>query len=131
MKEVKLGFDRTNYTFDNLLCGSRYDFSITACNTVGCSEKSQISVKTSGNSPTPPDKESLLASINSTFLIINLSTFKDNGCPLHHFDLKYKRKHEKLWTPISNFIDGSQKTILIDGLMDYCHYILGITVSSY
>jgi len=130
MKEIKYGADRTNWTFDNLICGTGYDFSIVACNTVGCSQKSHISVRTLGNSPTPPDKESLLATINSTFVMINLSAFRDNGCALQHFDLKYRRKHENIWTPISNFVQSSQKTFLIDGLHSHSWYYIQITAYS-
>lgn len=129
-KQLRRGSNQTNCIFDSLLCGTLYEFSIIACNRVGCSERHQISVKTKGNSPQPPDKESLLATINSTFVIINLSAFSDNGCPVQHFQLKYRQKEQSVWTLYSKFIHSSQKSVLIDGLDSYSWYYIQITAYS-
>lgn len=128
--QVKKSANQSHCRFDTLLCGTLYDFSILACNKVGCSERHQISVKTKGNSPQPPDKESLLTTINSTFVIINLSAFSDNGCALQHFQLKYRLRQQSVWTLYSNFIPSSQKSVLIDGLQSYSWYYLQITAYS-
>jgi len=101
-----------------------------ACNKVGCSDRHHIQLKTKGSTPQPPDKESLLATINSTFVIINLSAFSDNGCPLQHFQLKYRPKETTVWTLYSNFIHSSQKSLLIDGLSSNSWYYIQITAYS-
>ncbi|CAG2161346.1 unnamed protein product [Oppiella nova] len=104
--------------------------SVMACNKVGCSDRHHIQLKTKGSTPQPPDKESLLATINSTFVIINLSAFSDNGCPLQHFQLKYRPKETTVWTLYSNFIHSSQKSLLIDGLSSNSWYYIQITAYS-
>jgi hypothetical protein len=130
MREKECSPEQTNYTFAGLLCGSRYDFSISACNSIGQSEKRQITGKTRGSTPIAPDKETLLASINATSVLINLFVFRDGGCPLLHYALKYKRQHEKMWTRISDYLEASKRTIVIDGLHSHSWYHLQITAYS-
>lgn len=130
IQEKKCSVEQTNYTFDDLLCGTRYEFSISACNSIGCSEKRHLITKTKGITPIAPDKESLLASINSTSVLINLFTFLDGGCPLKHYSVKYKKQTERMWTRISDSIPRTQKTILIDGLHTLTWYQLQITAYS-
>ena len=91
-EEIRLPSDRTSHTFERLACGSKYQYFITAFNSVGKSDPSEIlTAKTEGNTPVAPDKNSLL-SVNTTAAYIYLDSWIDGACPISSFEIQHKAR---------------------------------------
>lgn len=89
--KLRLPGNQTHYRVPGLKCGTRYSFYIIANNKVGKSEQSQVvSASTSGAQPTVPSKTQLIKMVNSTCLLINLNSFKDNDCRIKTFTVRYR-----------------------------------------
>lgn len=98
--EMKLPGDHLSQIIDELLCGTRYQFTISAQNSVGVSAPSDpLIVKTEGSTPVAPDKGSLL-SLNSSSVLINLAAWYNGACSMKSFDLAFKSTRSKKWTPL-------------------------------
>ncbi|GFS51360.1 down syndrome cell adhesion molecule-like protein Dscam2 [Trichonephila inaurata madagascariensis] len=65
--------------------------------------------------PQAPDKTALLA-INSTFVVVRLSSWNDGGCPILYFEIRYKPKLQKEWILQSSNIAPAQATVTLSDL---------------
>ncbi|GBM81429.1 Down syndrome cell adhesion molecule-like protein Dscam2 [Araneus ventricosus] len=65
--------------------------------------------------PQAPDKSALLA-INSTFVVVRLSSWNDGGCPILYFEIRYKPKLQKEWILQSSNIAPAQATVTLSDL---------------
>lgn len=85
-----------------LTCGSTYQVHMIATNKLGTSKPSNIlTVRTQGQKPGIPQR-SIFISPNSTFVLLNLHVWPDNGCPILHFVIKYRQQNDIDWI-IGNF----------------------------
>ncbi|XP_075252663.1 cell adhesion molecule DSCAM-like isoform X5 [Convolutriloba macropyga] len=77
------------FPIQGLKCGTHYSVYVVAHNQVGFGDKSNmLHVKTVGGAPQAPSKSQLLLSSNATQLTLDLSTYKDHGCPITSFRVK-------------------------------------------
>ncbi|CAL1295381.1 unnamed protein product, partial [Larinioides sclopetarius] len=114
--------DIYTYTVGNLQCGMRYEFYITAMD--GNGEKSEIITgRTSGRAPIAPEKEELL-SVNDTSITIQLSSWKSGGCPITHFEIKYKQQRQKNWILFADRVSSNRKSITVSNLLPSTWYQL-------
>ncbi|RWS30283.1 cell adhesion molecule-like protein, partial [Leptotrombidium deliense] len=126
--EKSISSSLQNYTFLNLFCGTFYDITIRAFNTIGNSDKSSsLRVKTSGTAAIAPNKESLISHLNSTSVSVDLSSWKTVECEINYFSVKYKLEDEKMWTIVSNRIETYGNRLTIDGLHPQKWYTLQCT----
>ena len=96
------GSDIETFTFSKLQCGSKYEFTVSAYNSVGFSEKSQpIFVKTNGSVPVAPSKDLLIPFLNSSTVELNLASWRAEICPIQRFSIKYRRRNEAIYTILS------------------------------
>ncbi|XP_035208461.1 Down syndrome cell adhesion molecule homolog [Stegodyphus dumicola] len=117
--------DVNTYTLNNLQCGMRYDFYITAMN--GNGEQSEtVSGRTSGRAPIAPEKEELLV-VNATSVTIQLNSWKSGGCPITHFEIKYKQQRQKNWILFADRVSSNKKSITISSLAPSTWYQLKLT----
>lgn len=101
--EIRLPSDHLSHIVDNLTCGTKYQFTIVALNSVGASQSSDpLMVKTEGSTPVAPDKASLL-SLNSSSLLINLAAWHNGACAMRSFDIMFKASRSKNWQPLTNY----------------------------
>ncbi|XP_071041968.1 cell adhesion molecule Dscam1 isoform X3 [Parasteatoda tepidariorum] len=117
--------DLNTYTLINLQCGMRYEFYITNAN--GNGEQSEIvETRTSGRAPIAPEKEELLI-VNATSVTIQLNSWKSGGCPITHFEIKYKQQKKKTWVIFADRVSSNKKSITITGLTPNTFYQLQLT----
>lgn len=96
------GSDIETFTFSKLQCGSKYEFTIQAYNSVGFSEKSQpVFIKTNGSVPVAPSKDLLIQFLNASTVELNLAAWKAEICPIQRFSIKYRRRNEAIYTILS------------------------------
>ncbi|GIY33623.1 down syndrome cell adhesion molecule-like protein Dscam2 [Caerostris extrusa] len=117
--------DINTYTLSNLQCGMRYDIYITTID--GNDEKSEIITgRTSGRAPIAPEKEDLL-SVNDTSVTIQLNSWKSGGCPITHFEIKYKQQRQKNWILYADRVSSNRKSLTINSLLPSTWYQLQLT----
>lgn len=113
--ETKLPSDRTSQIVENLTCGTRYQFTLIAINSVGPSQPSDpLTVKTEGSAPVAPDKNSLL-SLNSSSLMINLGAWHNGACPMRSFEVAFKPSRTNQWNQITNLQVNSAQDGIVSG----------------
>ncbi|GFQ65190.1 down syndrome cell adhesion molecule-like protein Dscam2 [Trichonephila clavata] len=124
-KSEEIFGDLNTYTIGNLQCGMRYDFYITVID--GNGEKSEIITgRTSGRAPIAPEKEDLLT-VNDTSVTIQLNSWKSGGCPITHFEIKYKQQRQKNWILFADRVSSNRKSITISSLSPSTWYQLQLT----
>ncbi|XP_071033639.1 cell adhesion molecule Dscam1-like [Parasteatoda tepidariorum] len=117
--------DINTHSIENLHCGMRYEFYVTDAS--GSGEQSEIvSTRTTGRAPIAPEKEELL-SVNATSVTIHLNSWKSGGCPITHFEIKYKQQQKKTWVIFADRVSSNKKTITITGLTPNTWYQLQLT----
>ncbi|XP_053213156.1 cell adhesion molecule DSCAM-like isoform X2 [Panonychus citri] len=120
-----------NHTLHGLFCGTYYEITIRAFNSIGVGDSTEpVKVKTSGSVPIAPVKENFISFTNATSIEVDLTSWKSSGCTIKHFSIKYKTQKEKMWTIVSNMILMGKKTIWIDGLHPQTWYHLKSTAFS-
>lgn len=130
-QELRLPGDRSSYLFENLRCGSKYQFYIYAINAIDKGDSSEaITSKTEGMAPVAPDKHSLL-SVNSTAVSIHLDSWHNGGCPITKFEIMYKMQRSKkfITLPMSEN-DVEFRRVFITSLKSSTNYDLIITASN-
>ncbi|CAL1268416.1 unnamed protein product [Larinioides sclopetarius] len=115
-EESHVAPQRNSVLVKNLKCGTKYHFTLTAFNNAGRGEPSEeVTARTKGGAPQAPDKSALLA-INSTFVVVRLSSWNDGGCPILYFEIRYKPKLQKEWILQSSNIAPAQATVTLSDL---------------
>ncbi|KAG8201074.1 hypothetical protein JTE90_002747 [Oedothorax gibbosus] len=129
-EERQVAGHQTTYTFQDLYCGSHYQFYIVAYNGVGKGKPSDVVAgKTSGSAPNPPKRDVLL-SVNSTAVTIHLSTWLGGACPVNFFIVQYKANTQREWILVSNNIVPEQKLLAIPDLSPGTWYTILMTAHS-
>lgn len=68
-----------------------------ATNKLGSSKPSNtLTVRTQGQKPGIPQR-SIFISPNSSFVLLNLHVWPDNGCPILYFVIKYRQQNDIDW----------------------------------
>uniref|UniRef100_T1JAD1 Down syndrome cell adhesion molecule-like protein Dscam2 n=1 Tax=Strigamia maritima TaxID=126957 RepID=T1JAD1_STRMM len=126
-EETQLEADCRSHVIDNLWCGSRYQLYISAANSIGAGEPSEIaSFKTKGSAPSSPSKEQFIYP-DSEYVALNLNTWNDGGCSILYFIVEYKPKTVADWILVSNNVKPQRDTFLIPDLEPRVSYNLRVT----
>ncbi|XP_067138802.1 cell adhesion molecule Dscam1-like isoform X2 [Centruroides vittatus] len=126
-KEIEVRSEQDSFMFENLNCGMRYEFYLTPFNDVGKGEKSDIIFgRTTGRAPEAPERENLLQ-FNSTSISIRLDSWKNGGCPIKFFEIRYKQQKEKQWYKKFDRVNANEKVFLIKRLNYGTSYQLQVT----
>ncbi|XP_075741847.1 cell adhesion molecule Dscam1-like [Rhipicephalus microplus] len=126
-EEHQVSAHQTTHTFQDLLCGTNYQFYVASYNKMGKSDPSEvISAKTQGAPPVPPKRDALI-SINGTMLMVHLSSWSSAGCPIQSFTVHYRIEEEDYdWVLVSDAIPAEQKVLVISGLLPGKSYLLRV-----
>lgn len=82
----------TKYTLDGLLCGSRYQIHVTAYNSIGTGDQSDIlNTRTKGSKPIIPEASRFIE-VSTNSITLHLSAWSDGGCPMLYFVVEHKKK---------------------------------------
>ncbi|KAH8025166.1 hypothetical protein HPB51_004148 [Rhipicephalus microplus] len=126
-EEHQVSAHQTTHTFQDLLCGTNYQFYVASYNKMGKSDPSEvISAKTQGAPPVPPKRDALI-SVNGTMLMVHLSSWSSAGCPIQSFTVHYRIEEEDYdWVLVSDAIPAEQKVLVISGLLPGKWYLLRV-----
>uniref|UniRef100_T1K8A2 Down syndrome cell adhesion molecule n=1 Tax=Tetranychus urticae TaxID=32264 RepID=T1K8A2_TETUR len=120
----------TSHTIRSLHCGTKYTIYMVSFNEIGESEPSEaLSFQTEGGAPIAPDKSSLLH-INSTFVFLQLSSWRTTSCPINNFIVQYKEQGNTEWILVSNTVSSVLDQFLVSNLQPATWYNLLIAAQS-
>ncbi|XP_076350073.1 cell adhesion molecule Dscam1-like isoform X2 [Tachypleus tridentatus] len=121
--EVQVSGNKNAYSITDLQCGKTYQFQVTAFNTMGKGEPSNIvSATTDGSVAVAPSQHELI-SFNSTTMTFNLDSWNDGGCSIRHFLLQYKSQGQMEWTVVGSQLYPEQETVVITDLKPGTPYL--------
>ncbi|KAI5709459.1 hypothetical protein M8J75_000409 [Diaphorina citri] len=99
------------YTLENLMCGSRYQISVTA---IGTGDESEtLNTKTKGSKPIIPDASRFIE-VSSNSITLHMMAWSDGGCPMLFFVVENKKKIHTEWNQLSNNFKPGGKFIVLD-----------------
>lgn len=79
--------------------------------------------------PIAPDREALLT-INSTFIIVHLTSWKSGGCTINFFVVQYKPLNQPKWILLSTNLLPEQRMVTVTDLTPASHYMLLMSAHS-
>ncbi|KAG7198492.1 hypothetical protein KM043_005868 [Ampulex compressa] len=124
-EEVMLDRRASTHLLEGLQCGARYQFTLAAFNRIGSGGASMVeTAKTNGSKPIQPAKHHLIKT-NQTFVILELASWQDGGCPLLYFVVEYRRLPGD-WLLVSNNVPPQSRFPIVD-LQSGTNYELRVT----
>ncbi|XP_049855344.1 Down syndrome cell adhesion molecule-like protein Dscam2 [Schistocerca gregaria] len=138
-EQISIPAHETSYTVRGLQCGTRHQLYLQAFNQLGKSSPTPIvSLHTQGAAPVAPSNFDLIH-VNSTSIALNITSWRDGGCPITSFVVEYRLKHGTDWTLVSNNLKAEQREYFVLDLNPETWYTLrmtahnsaGSTVSTY
>ncbi|XP_053408969.1 cell adhesion molecule DSCAM-like isoform X3 [Mercenaria mercenaria] len=130
-QEVTLGPKNRTYTSSGLLCGTSYKYTITAINSIGKSESSNvIEEKTIGSPPIAPLQDEILKSVNVTSVELDLRTWRRDVCPIKFFSIRYQKLGNKQWVEVANNVNWNTTMVPVEDLHPASRYIMLVTAYS-
>ncbi|XP_022701070.1 Down syndrome cell adhesion molecule-like protein Dscam2 [Varroa jacobsoni] len=126
--EERLSRQLSSKLLSGLQCGTTYTVYLTAYNDVGHSEPSEfLEAATNGKPPVAPAVEALVADVNQTALKLSLSAWREAGCPILFYEVRYRpRDSQGDWIVYSNHIPREQQTVYIAELTPSSWYDLSV-----
>ncbi|KAG0432671.1 hypothetical protein HPB47_020612 [Ixodes persulcatus] len=130
-QETQVNSKLHKHLLTNLICGNRYQVTITAFNAAGRGIPSElVNAETTGRGPIPPqDKSWSVLMANSSSISVNLDGWSDGGCPITFFVVQYKPHMQPDWVLLSNNIRMAQSPVTIPDLAPGTWY--DVMVSAY
>ncbi|XP_054724764.1 cell adhesion molecule Dscam2-like [Uloborus diversus] len=127
--EQKINTPGSRYTLEGLLCGTGYRLYMTATNSLGTGEPSEIITgRTRGAAPVSPSKESFLVP-NSTFVTLLLSSWQSGGCPILHFTVQL-RGAQGHWRTVLERADPGREILEVRHLVPGREYTMRVSAHS-
>ncbi|XP_063224746.1 cell adhesion molecule Dscam2-like [Bacillus rossius redtenbacheri] len=125
-QKVSFDSDQKLYILNGLKCGSTYQLSLAATNSVGTGKSSStIAAATKGGAPRVPAMEDFIA-INSTSATLYLEAWPDGGCPVQSFSVKYRSRGQTGWTEAGPRHVAPREELVIPGLAPAAWYAVRV-----
>ncbi|XP_064480163.1 cell adhesion molecule Dscam1-like [Ornithodoros turicata] len=129
-EELQLSAHQSSHIFQDLYCGTSYQFYLVSYNKMGKGEPSEVlSAKTQGSAPVAPKRDALIT-VNATTLVIHLSSWNSGGCPIKSFAIRYRIHEESDWDVVSEQVLPDQKVVEVTNLASGKWYILNVVAHS-
>ncbi|XP_015912285.1 cell adhesion molecule Dscam1 [Parasteatoda tepidariorum] len=126
-QEIQVPGNKREHTFEDLQCGTRYHFYMTAFNEVGEGLPSDtVTAKTLGVAPIAPS-QNLFLRTNATHAFLYLNKWNDGGCAITFFVIQYRLENQKEWTLVSDHVLMQAEPFELDSLSPGTWYRLHIT----
>ncbi|CAH2991221.1 unnamed protein product [Chilo suppressalis] len=123
---VQIPSSTETYTLENLVCGTRYQLYVTAYNSIGTGEASDmVGARTRGSKPPVPRAADFIE-VASTSVTLHFKQWLDGGCSMSHFVVENKKKGAVEWNQISNNVKPASNFVVLD-LEPATWYVLRIT----
>ncbi|XP_043494219.1 Down syndrome cell adhesion molecule-like protein Dscam2 isoform X27 [Polistes fuscatus] len=111
---VQISSTAQKYTLENLWCGSRYQIYVTAYNSIGTGDPSDIlNTRTKGSKPIIPEAARFIE-VSTNSITLHLSAWSDGGCPMLYFVVEHKKKHQQEWNQVSNNVKPGGNFVVLD-----------------
>lgn len=124
-EEILLDRRMDSHMLENLMCGTGYQFTISAFNRIGSGHPSNIeTARTKGNKPQPPRKQHFVRA-NITSVSLELSAWQDGGCPILYFTIEYQKAGTE-WILVSSNV-GPHRRFVISDLEPATGYSIRVT----
>ncbi|XP_049867725.1 Down syndrome cell adhesion molecule-like protein Dscam2 isoform X8 [Pectinophora gossypiella] len=123
---VQIPSNTDTYTLENLFCGSRYQLYVTAYNSIGTGEASDVVIARTRGSKPPVPRAADFIEVGSSSVTLHLKQWLDGGCPMSHFVVENKKKGAAEWNQISNAVKPGGNFVVLD-LEPATWYVLRIT----
>lgn len=105
------------FTLTNLLCGSRYLAFMSATNSLGQSEPGNtVKFSTLGSAPIAPKQSQDFLVLNSSFVVMRLSAWRNGGCLISSFIFRYKSSQQPKWTIVEHQVHPTIQTVTVAGV---------------
>ncbi|XP_037570601.1 Down syndrome cell adhesion molecule homolog [Dermacentor silvarum] len=118
------------YTVRDLECGTTYQFYMTAHNSLGRSEPSDvIRAKTDGAAPLSPTKEEFIQA-SQRHASLSLRSWKSGGCELLDFTVKLRQGAAQAWTTVAEGLPANQTQLLLRNLTPGATYHVHVVARS-
>ncbi|KAG8189301.1 hypothetical protein JTE90_019061 [Oedothorax gibbosus] len=115
------------YTLRGLKCGTRYRLYMTASNSLGTGEPSTpVNTRTQGAAPITPHEDSFIHP-NATSVALRLTTWQSGGCPIRHFTVQHRPKHQTQWIIDSDRLDTAKNVFVVRHLAPDRDYVVMVT----
>ncbi|XP_064458072.1 cell adhesion molecule DSCAM-like isoform X2 [Ornithodoros turicata] len=128
--ETPISTVEPSYTVRELECGTTYQFYMTAHNSLGRSEPSDvIRIKTDGAAPLSPSKDDFIhpAQHHAT---LNLHSWKSGGCELLEYSIRIRDGSGQPWTTLAESVAANQSQFLIKHLTPGVSYSVHVVAKS-
>ncbi|XP_064457824.1 cell adhesion molecule Dscam2-like isoform X2 [Ornithodoros turicata] len=128
--ETAISTAEPTYTVRDLECGTTYQFFMTAHNSLGRSEPSDIiRAKTDGAAPLSPSKEEFVHP-SQHHATLNLLSWKSGGCELLEFSVRIRQGNTHAWTTLADSIPTNQSQFMLKNLAPGTLYIIHVVAKS-
>ncbi|KAJ1531014.1 hypothetical protein ONE63_005846 [Megalurothrips usitatus] len=124
-EEAALDRRASTHLLSGLLCGTRYQFTLTAFNKIGSGAASALrTATTKGGKPGAAPAAQFLH-VNATAATLHLPAWQDNDCPILYFVVEYQRDADD-WVLVSNNAPPTQR-LSIAPLLPRSRYAVRVT----
>nr|ASU04340.1 Dscam16 [Mesobuthus martensii] len=126
--QIPISTDTPVYIVKNLTCGTSYQFYITAHNSVGKSEPSEI-LTARTEAPLSPHKDDFISSTMNE-ATLNILSWKNGGCDILYFTIKIRQKFRRTWSTLTNELLYTHNHYIVPNLLPSTWYELHVTAHS-
>ncbi|XP_075224355.1 Down syndrome cell adhesion molecule 1 isoform X5 [Lycorma delicatula] len=111
---VQVSATTQKYTLEGLWCGSRYQIVVTAYNSIGTGDESDmLNTRTKGSKPIIPEASRFIE-VSTNSITLHLSAWSDGGCPMLYFVVEHKKKSQLDWNQVSNNVKPGGNFVVLD-----------------
>nr|XP_042900815.1 Down syndrome cell adhesion molecule-like protein Dscam2 [Parasteatoda tepidariorum] len=101
------------YRLEGLECGVKYQLYVVPLTSEGKGERSNpLSFKTQGSVPVAPKQDDMIFT-NATHLVLHLSSWQGNGCPITRMSIEYRPHSHSRWTMLTDHVNPEQQNQLV------------------
>ncbi|XP_055947649.1 cell adhesion molecule Dscam2-like isoform X2 [Argiope bruennichi] len=127
-KEQKLSTSGNQYTLEGLRCGTGYRLYMTATNSLGMGEPSEIiTARTKGAAPVSPQKDAFIT-VNSTSVTLHFGAWSTGGCTILYFSVHFRFQGQ--WKVVAERVDATQPQMDVRHLAPNREYTLRVSAHS-
>nr|XP_053639080.1 cell adhesion molecule Dscam2-like [Cherax quadricarinatus] len=129
-REVTLARHLTQFTLQELTCGTEYHMYLTSHNKIGAAAASEvISVRTKGSRASPPPQHRVL-SVNVSAVSVHLAAWRDILCPINSFIVRLRLTSHREWQSVSGRLPGMQTEYTLADLNPATSYEVSLTATN-
>lgn len=128
--ELAIANHYRSFTFNELSCGTEYEFILMAYSIVGNSSSSNtVTTKTKGSPPEYINSDESDITVSSTSCTIYLTHWQDRGCAIQQYIFRFRTSSSADWI-IAGGESPPKQDFLLGGLHPATSYVVRVTAIS-